>query len=84
MFAKVFYVTCFVKIFLLLYFSLKHDICIKKNTSSEIYHFFIVETIAESVHLIQVSKWNRKLITMTENKGFYKKVRIKTESKMIL
>ena len=34
-----FNVTCFAKIFLLLFFSLKHDILIRKHTSSEMLSF---------------------------------------------
>ena len=31
------------------------------------YHFSIVKIITESVSLIQMSKWNKKVITMMEN-----------------
>ena len=63
------YVTCFAKVFLLLFFfSLKHDIFITKklfyNTSQvRYYHFFIVEINVKSVNLIQTSKLNRKLLS---------------------
>ena len=82
------YVTCFAKVFLLLFFfSLKHDIFITKklfyNTSQvRYYHFFIVEINVKSVNLIQTSKLNKSYYHHDgEQLGFYKKVYIKTQSK---
>ena len=42
-----FYVTCFAKIFRLLFFSLKHDILIRKHTLSEMLYFSNVQIITK-------------------------------------
>ena len=55
------YVACFARVFIIVFFSLKHDIFVIKklfyNTHQvRCHHFFIVEIIVESVNLIQMSK----------------------------
>ena len=50
-----YYGTCFAKIFLLPLFHNIHQV--------RCYHFYIVEIVAESVNLIQMSKQNRKLLS---------------------
>ena len=64
------YVTCFTKVFLLLFFfSQTWYFCLKKVVSYEntyqvrCYHFFIVEIIDESMNLVQMTKYNRKLLS---------------------
>ena len=74
------HVTCFAKVFLLLFFFSQTWCFYHKKVLITHYHFFIVEIIVESVNLIQIPKQIGKLYHHDgEQLGFYKKVHIKTQ-----